>query len=430
LADYYCLTGDPDALVAAIDNVEQKDDEFRHFKDFRPGESAVGSIRGFGRGFEVMMRVLMADPGNEYIRDLCHLCARTLWDSPLLDERGFHCSLIGGGYGGMDANKLTPPIRQWMQENGVTFTVAGGSIDTLSKGEKTWKVHCMGGTWQHVYIQNGADLYARYFNDDNMRDFTIAFAQMSARHMLSPKCHQTWYYTYFDVPDLGMVFDPWIFEHADTEDGQGCVHSGWYTRFYPDACAKGFSLTGERHLLDKGRDFWYYGSKRGYQTMSLSGGPNDVVRLAGHQPPKDDAVLEVSRLFYETSHPRRDAEPPEPIRDLDVKPLRGGLAEIRFAAPMDRGGGRVARYQVKASHLPIVPYEDFDYARDANGKRNWWQAVNLDGEPEPRQPGSKLRFVVSGVPDRPALFFAVRSFDDSGNRSAISNLARLTVIEK
>ena len=43
-----------------------------------------------------MMRVLMADPQNDYIRDLCHLSARTLWESPLLDERGFHCSRIGG----------------------------------------------------------------------------------------------------------------------------------------------------------------------------------------------------------------------------------------------------------------------------------------------------------------------------------------------
>ena len=135
-------------------------------------------------------------------------------------------------------------------------------------------------------------------------------------------------------------------------------------------------------------------------------------------------MLEVSRLFYESSHPRTDVKPPEPIRDLDVKRLRGGQAEIRFTAPADRGGGRVARYQVKASHIPIVPYEEFDYARDAGGKRNWWRAVNLYGEPDPGQPGSVLRFIVSGVPDSATLFFAVRSFDDSGNRSAMSNLAR------
>ncbi|MHC4401031.1 MAG: hypothetical protein ACYTG0_15250 [Planctomycetota bacterium] len=422
LADYYCLTGDPDALAAAVDNVEQKDNEFRDFRQFKPGESAVASIRGFGRGFEVMMRVLEADPRNEYVRDLCHLCARTLWRSPLLDERGFHCSKIGGGWAGMPLKHLSPNIKKWMEENGIRFTTEGDTVDTLSKGGRSWPVHAMGGTWQHVYIQNGADLYARRFDDDDMRDFTIAFAQMSARYMLSPKCRQTWYYTYFDVPDLGMVFDPWAFDHTDTHHGEGCVHSGWYTRFYPDACAKGYSLTGERHLLEKAREFWYYGSKRTYHSKQLTGGENEVCRFAGHTPPKDDTVLEVSRLFYETSHPRDDVEPPAAVTDLEVHLLGEGRAEVRFTAPAD-DGGKMTRYQVKAAELAIVPYESFDYARDYGKKRNWWRAVNCRGEPAPSKPGTLERFVVTGVPSAKTLHFAVRSFDESENRSQIGNVA-------
>ena len=239
LADYFCLTGDRDALAAAVDNVEQKDSEFRQFRNFQPGETPVGCIRGFGRGFEVMMHVLQADPGNAMIRDLCHLSAQTLIRSPWLDERGFHSSQIGGGFSGMPVKELTPKIQQWMQTHGIRHTVKEDTVDTLQKGDRTWPVRCFGGTWQHVYIHTGADLYARYFDDEDLRDFVIAFAEFSARYMLSPKCHQTWYYTYFDVPDLGQVFDPWAFEHTDTRDGEGCVHSGWYTRFYPDACAAG-----------------------------------------------------------------------------------------------------------------------------------------------------------------------------------------------
>ena len=423
LADWFCLTGDRDALVAAIDNVEQKDDEYRHFQQFVPGKSAIGSIRGFGRGFEVMVRVLAADPGNEYIADLCHLCARTLWQSPLLDERGFHCSRIGGGFGGMRTRLLSPPIRTWMAERGITFTTEGDTVDTLKKGDRSWKVRCFGGTWQHVYIQNGAELYARRFGDEDMADFTIAFAQMSAEFMLSPKCHQTWYYTYFDVPDLGMVFDPWAFEHTDTKDGEGCKHSGWYTRFYPDACAKGYALTGEKRLLDKGKEFWHYGSKRGYQTKGLSGGPNEVGRMASHRPPKDDSVLETARLLYEFSHPRKDAEPPVAIAGLSVTLLGQGRAEVRFTAPADAGGGKVARYQVKVAELPIVAYEQWDYARDVGKKRNWWRAVNCKGEPTPSKPGTPERFVVTGAPVASPLHVAVRAFDDSDNRSAMSNVA-------
>lgn len=373
LADYYCLTGDRDALEAAIDDVEQKDDEFRRHGKFAPGTSAIGSIRGFGRGFEVMTRVLMADPGNVFVADLCHLSARTLWESPLLDERGFHASRIGGGFGGMPVKDLSANVRRWMDEQGIRFTETGGTVDTLAKGDQAWQVRCFGGTWQHIYVQNGADLYARWFDDEDMRDFTIAFAEMSCRFMLSPKCHQTWYYTYFDVPDLGMVFDPWAFDHAATVDGEGCVHSGWYTRFFPDACARGYSWTGDRGLLEKAKAFWYYGSKREYQTKGLRGGKDEIGMFAGHVPPKDDQVLSTSRLFWEASHPRKDAEPPAAVEDLAVRRFGGGRAEVRFTAPADAGGGGVARYQVKVAGLPIVPYEAWEYARDIGTKRNWWR---------------------------------------------------------
>ncbi|HUU89786.1 MAG TPA: hypothetical protein VM238_01105 [Phycisphaerae bacterium] len=423
LADYFCLTGDRDALVAAIDDVEQKAEEFRRHGRFEPGKTPVGSIRGFGRGFEVAMRVLMADPTNPLVAETCHLAARTLRESPLLDERGFHASRIGGGFGGMAAKNLSANTRKWMNDRGITFTQQGDTVDTLTKGDKTWPVRSFGGTWQHLYIQNGADLYARHFDDDDMRDFTIAFAKMAERYMLSPKCRQTWYYTYFDVPDFGMVFDPWVFDHTTTTDGEGCVHSGWYTRFFPDACAKGFSWTGEKAFLEKGKAFWYYGSKREYQTKGLRGGPNEVNRFAGHTPPKDDQVLSTSRLFYEWSHPRTDTQPPQAVRDLAVKRLGGGKAEIRFTAPADAGGGKVARYQVKAATLPIVPYEAWDCARDAGANRNWWMAANLKGEPAPSKPGTAERFTVTGVPDGQPLYFAVRSFDDSWNRSAVSNVA-------
>jgi hypothetical protein len=422
LADYFCLTGDRDALAAAIDDVDQKDSEFRRSQQLKPGESTIGSIRGFGRGFEVMVRVLLADPGNEYVRELCRLCAETLWQSPLLDERGFHCSSIGGGWAGMKAKDISPNVRKWMEGRGISFTTEGDTVDTLTKGDRTWPVRCFGGTWQHYYVQSGAELYGRQFDDENMQDFTIAFAQMTARYMLSPKCHQTWYYTYFDVPDLGMVFDPWAFDHTDTQDGEGCVHSGYYTRFFPDACAKGYSLTGERHLLDKGREFWYYGSKRTYQSKGLKGGRNEVWQFASHRPPKDDSVLEVSRLFYEASHTRADELAPAPVADLKVKILGDGKAEIQFVAPADAGGGTVVRYQVKAADLPIVPYEQWDFARDIGQRRNWWRAVNCQGEPSPSKPGSEQRFVVTGVPQGETVYFAVRSFDDSNNRSKISNV--------
>jgi hypothetical protein len=420
LVDYYCLTGDRDAWMAALDNVEQKNSEFRDYHKFAPGTTSVASIRGFGRGFQVMMRALKADPTNDFIADLCHLCARTLWESPLLDERGFHCSHIGGGFGGMSVKSLTPRTREWMLEQGITFTTVGDTIDSLRKGDREWKVHCMGGTWQHVYVQNGAEMYASHFDDEDMRDFVIAFAQLSARHMMSEKCHQTWYLAYFDIPDFGLTYDPWKFEHTDTSDGEGCVHEGGYTVFYPTACALGYSFTGENDLLGAGKRFWYYGGRRGYRTEQLRASQS----FAGHRPPKDDTILSTARLFYEAAHERVDVRPPTRISDLRVRALGGDRFEVRFMVP-DDPGGRVVCYQVKAAELPIVPYEQWDPTRDPERTRNWWRALNCAGEPDPGAPGKQECFVVTGPGGDGSLYFAVRSFDDSGNRSEISNLVKV-----
>ena len=63
------------------------------------------------------------------------------------------------------------------------------------------------------------DNYTIGFYED-MHDFAIAFGQFSAKYMLSKKCHQTWYYTYLDIPKRGQVYDPWVFDHTDTTGGE------------------------------------------------------------------------------------------------------------------------------------------------------------------------------------------------------------------
>jgi len=137
-----------------------------------------------------------------------------------------------------------------------------------------------------------------------------------------------------------------------------------------------------------------------------------------------ERVCYTGRTFYEWSHPRRDEKPPRRVTNLTVR-ARGKEATVRFTAPADEGRGKVVRYQVKCSNKPIVGYEEFlkAWADNTDSKvTNWWMAVNLKGEPVPGAPGKKERFVVSGVPAG-AVHFAVRSFDDSSNRSAMSNPA-------
>lgn len=120
-------------------------------------------------------------------------------------------------------------------------------------------------------------------------------------------------------------------------------------------------------------------------------------------------------------------QPPVKIKDLTVGRLGDGKAVVSFTSPADVGG-RVARYQVKVATLPILPYEQWNYRRDNGAKRNWWRATNCKAEPAPKSAGSKEKFIVTNVPDAAdqPLYFAVRSFDDSNNRSAISNVFKVT----
>ena len=106
--------------------------------------------------------------------------------------------------------------------------------------------------------------------------------------------------------------------------------------------------------------------------------------------------------------------------------LDGPVLTVSFTAPADPGGGKVARYQVKCSDKPIVDYEMFleKYAANEGASvTNWWMARTLKEEPPPKEAGTKESFVVTCVPAARPLHFAVRTFDDSSNRSPMSSLA-------
>ncbi len=399
LADYYCLTGDRDALEALLDSVETRQSMFQSLS---PGTSKVGGGRSFTRAFAVIARTMMVDPDNQYVRKLCKRFARSLWQSPTLDERGanlypFKRLPTKGG------------LREAIAKHGLTIGKNGKgralaiSISNPKTGEK-WLPKSFGGSWEHVYGQTAADICARYLDDDDMRDYTIAFAKFGAKYLMA-KSGQVPYRPHFNVLGPDQLFD------LSFEPVKGGYYAGGYTRCYTDVTARAYSWTGEKRLLEKSKTFWQNGACA----------DKKVGIFATHVKSNHDEVLQGSRLFYEWAHPRKDAAPPAEVADLKVT-VDGEKARVSFTAPEDQGGGRVVRYQVKCSELPILPYEEWNYVRDSGKKRNWWRAVNLKGEPQPKAPGAKESFTVAGVPAK-AKYFAVRSFDDSSNRSTISNLA-------
>lgn len=417
LVDWFCLTGDREALQAAIDNCETKWDEFTHFRNFTPGKSNLASTRGFGRGFYVAVRTWMVQPNNPVLQKLVNLCRDTFVNLPeeYIDERGVY-AVVANKY---PKTYLTDGIKEYMAKNNITVDDSGTFRDAAGG---SWKWRDIGGTWMISYIQSACNMLAEQTEDEDLMDYVIASGLFTAKYMLSPVAKQTWYYTALDIPRRGDIWDEWKYDgKLRNELGEGPKHSGWYTRFFPDCCVQAYCWTGRKELLEKGKEFWSFGNRRLYQTTSMT----SQHHFAAHYPPKDDSVLSTARLFYVYSHPRADTEPPKAIEDLTVKRLEDGRAAVSFTAPSD-AGGKVTRYQVKVAQMPILPYEHWDYCRDSGVKRNWWRATNCAGEPVPKSAGSREKFVVANIPDANGqpLFFAVRSFDDSSNRSSISNVFR------
>ncbi len=89
------------------------------------------------------------------------------------------------------------------------------------------------------------------------------------------------------------------------------------------------------------------------------------------------------------------------------------LVTVYWTAPGDDSlTGSAIRYDMRFSFLPIT-------------QTNFFQATPIPGLPVPRAPGSQESFELSGLPSIPQCFLAIRTGDDAGNWSKISNVVAL-----
>lgn len=94
--------------------------------------------------------------------------------------------------------------------------------------------------------------------------------------------------------------------------------------------------------------------------------------------------------------------------------LANGTASTPFAivwtAPGDDGlVGRATSYELRCSPLPIT-------------EANFGLATRITGMPAPQLAGTQQTFVVSGLPDTVGYYLAIKTVDEVGNWSGISNV--------
>ncbi len=431
MAAWFSITGDQDAREAAIDSAEMNYD-FSH----RVRKRMPGKVNYFSRDFTRQVRGASAcrliAPDDEVVVRMSDYAAQAFLQRPMPEPRGFvnHPGRAGDkpGRRGLDMKALAkhvgPKGLEAMKKAGVRLDAASKAL-VDSEGRK-WRPIAAAWSFMFPMMYRGIDSYGRATGDEDANDWSIALAKAFAQVAFQEHCN---FHSYsmglVDFPVKGVCRDApsWATVGTDNKFAEGIRMSGYAARHWPDGPVRGYSRCGEKLLLERGKDLWFGGSHRGYWATKMHhvGG---VGMWVNWYRPEEDNVGWTLRLFYEYSHMRKDGEAPKAVTDLKVTVARE-QATVSFTAPADVGGGKVARYQVKCSEEPIVDYEKFlgHWKNWTSDKvTNWWMATNVKDEPAPKAPGARESFTVTGVPAG-AKFFAVRAYDDSSNRSGISNVS-------
>jgi hypothetical protein len=110
-----------------------------------------------------------------------------------------------------------------------------------------------------------------------------------------------------------------------------------------------------------------------------------------------------------------DMTPPAAITNLQVANITSNSATLSWTAPGDDGNtGTASGYDMRRSTTPIT-------------EANWSSATKVSGEPSPAAAGTIQSFTVNGLSAGVTYFFALKTSDESGNISPLSNVATGTM---
>ncbi|MGE5176388.1 MAG: fibronectin type III domain-containing protein [Hyphomicrobiales bacterium] len=109
-----------------------------------------------------------------------------------------------------------------------------------------------------------------------------------------------------------------------------------------------------------------------------------------------------------------DTTPPSAVNDLAVTGTSGNSISVRWTAPGDDGNvGTATTYDIRYSTSSIT-----------NG--NWSSATQATGEPAPLAAGTQQTFTLTGLNGSQTYYIAIRTIDDRGNVSTLSNVVNGT----
>lgn len=112
-----------------------------------------------------------------------------------------------------------------------------------------------------------------------------------------------------------------------------------------------------------------------------------------------------------------DGTAPATVADLTVTNRTGNSITVRWTAPGDDGTtGTASIYDIRYSTSTITT-------------ANWGSATQATGEPAPAVAGTQQTYTLSGLAGSQTYYVAIRTTDDRGNVSVISNVVNATTLD-
>lgn len=109
-----------------------------------------------------------------------------------------------------------------------------------------------------------------------------------------------------------------------------------------------------------------------------------------------------------------DVTAPSAVADLTVTGVTGTSVSLRWTAPGDDGTtGTATSYDVR-------------YSTSAITAANWNSATTVTGEPTPLAAGTQQTFTINGLQGSRTYYIAIRTTDNGGNVSSLSNVPTAT----
>lgn len=430
LFNYALLTGDIDALEGAYDWGEMAGVAwYGPYAGKKPGNdfSAYGS-RGFARSYQAVARAFDVARNAEWLPLMLHY-ARMATQTPGRDPRGFviawSSSNPGRARGSAGDKELVDRIVRDEK-----IEIAGAMCNHPKYG--SYRPKCLS-SWPEAmtsmanYVTYNAlkdmpDPAVRLVAEDVL-DYLIAEAQAGVKYVFDPVQKAVHPYPILDYP---LPDDIYCWKGGKWNQYQAKGTDSWYTKWWPNTLAYGYALTGEQIFKTTMTECLWYGLSRDY-VGAPSVAPGEAPPFARvERNTKGDWMTPTVFALGVMARPKGDEVAPAAINDLKARATGGGKVALTWTAPRDAGGGRVVRYQVKWADKPIKDFMEIDHRAEWRDIVYWNMARNVLDEPAPGAAGAAQTMTLDLAAGQ-TLHVAVRSFDQSHNRSPLGNVVSVAV---